>query len=160
MEAVFHGLQGIFEILFMIGIGFVLSKKGWFGPDTSAILTRLIIRIWLCPFCLSSWPTSWAGRQLRRCTYAGSGRASLLPVFLSPIRSSSAFPLTWPYSVRRACLRSCCIIWRIRRCSGSWGFITSSTTVRAAREICRYFRCRQSKRCFRLRWWPFSLAWR
>lgn len=52
MEAVFHGLQGIFEILFMIGIGFVLSKKGWFGPDTSAILTRLIMKVALPLFMI------------------------------------------------------------------------------------------------------------
>ena len=52
VEAVFHGLQGIFEILFMIGIGFVLSKKGWFGPDTSAILTRLIMKVALPLFMI------------------------------------------------------------------------------------------------------------
>ena len=27
MEGAIHGLQGIFEVLFIIGIGFVLAKK-------------------------------------------------------------------------------------------------------------------------------------
>lgn len=45
MSGVIHGLQGIFEILFMIGIGFVLAKKGWFAADTSALLTRLVMKI-------------------------------------------------------------------------------------------------------------------
>lgn len=52
MEAVFHGLQGIFAILFMIGIGFVLARNHWFSPDTSAILTRLIMKIALPLFML------------------------------------------------------------------------------------------------------------
>lgn len=45
MSGVIHGLQGIFEILFMIGIGFVLAKKGWFAADTSALLTKLVMKI-------------------------------------------------------------------------------------------------------------------
>lgn len=45
MAGMIHGLQGIFEILFMIGIGFVLAKKGWFAADTSALLTKLVMKI-------------------------------------------------------------------------------------------------------------------
>ena len=40
MEGVLHGLQGIFEVLFIISIGFILAKKGWFGPDMSAVFTK------------------------------------------------------------------------------------------------------------------------
>lgn len=36
----------------MIGIGFVLARRGWFGPDTSAILTRLIMKVALPLFML------------------------------------------------------------------------------------------------------------
>ena len=45
MEGVLHGLQGIFEVLFIISIGFILAKKGWFGPDMSAVFTRLVMKI-------------------------------------------------------------------------------------------------------------------
>ena len=45
MAGIIHGLQGIFEILFMIGIGFILAKKGWFAADTSALLTKLVMKI-------------------------------------------------------------------------------------------------------------------
>lgn len=45
MEGVLHGLQGIFEVLFIISIGFILAKKGWFGPDMSAVFTKLVMKI-------------------------------------------------------------------------------------------------------------------
>lgn len=45
MEGAIHGLQGIFEVLFIIGIGFVLAKKGWFDTASSALLTRFIMKI-------------------------------------------------------------------------------------------------------------------
>lgn len=45
MEGVLHGLQGIFEVLFIISIGFILAKKGWFGTDMSAVFTRLVMKI-------------------------------------------------------------------------------------------------------------------
>ena len=45
MAGIIHGLQGIFEILFIIGIGFILAKKGWFTSETSALLTKLVMKI-------------------------------------------------------------------------------------------------------------------
>ena len=45
MAGILHGLQGIFEILFIIGIGFILAKKGWFIADTSALLTKPVMKI-------------------------------------------------------------------------------------------------------------------
>lgn len=45
MAGMIYGLQGIFEILFIIGIGFILAKKGWFAADTSALLTKLVMKI-------------------------------------------------------------------------------------------------------------------
>ena len=45
MEGILHGLQGIFEVLFIISIGFILAKKGWFGPDMSAVFTKLVMKV-------------------------------------------------------------------------------------------------------------------
>ncbi|WP_306539858.1 AEC family transporter [Megasphaera sp.] len=40
-----HGLEGIFEVLFIIAIGVVLSKKGWFGSNMSAVFSKLVMKI-------------------------------------------------------------------------------------------------------------------
>ncbi len=45
MEGVLHGLEGIFEVLFIIAIGVVLSKKGWFGSNMSAVFSKLVMKI-------------------------------------------------------------------------------------------------------------------
>lgn len=45
MEGMIHGLQGIFEVLFMIGIGFGLTKKGWLALEMSAVFTKLVMKI-------------------------------------------------------------------------------------------------------------------
>lgn len=45
MEGVLHGLEGIFEVLFIIAIGVVLSKKRWFGSNMSAVFSKLVMKI-------------------------------------------------------------------------------------------------------------------
>jgi len=45
LEGVLHGLEGIFEVLFIIAIGVVLSKKGWFGSNMSAVFSKLVMKI-------------------------------------------------------------------------------------------------------------------
>lgn len=45
MEGVLHGLEGIFEVLFIIAIGVVLTKKGWFGSDMSAVFSKLVMKV-------------------------------------------------------------------------------------------------------------------
>ncbi|WP_307973651.1 AEC family transporter [uncultured Megasphaera sp.] len=45
MEGAIHGLQGFFEVIFIIAIGFVLCRKGWFDSNTSALLTRIVMKV-------------------------------------------------------------------------------------------------------------------
>ena len=45
MEGVLHGLEGIFEVLFIIAIGVALTKKGWFGSDMSAVFSKLVMKV-------------------------------------------------------------------------------------------------------------------
>ena len=45
MEGVLHGLEGIFEVLFIIAIGVALTKKGWFGSNMSAVFSKLVMKI-------------------------------------------------------------------------------------------------------------------
>ncbi|WP_292280459.1 AEC family transporter [Megasphaera sp.] len=40
-----HGLEGIFEVLFIIAIGVALTKKGWFGSDMSAVFSKLVMKV-------------------------------------------------------------------------------------------------------------------
>lgn len=40
MEFVLKALEGIFSIVFIIGIGFVLSRRGWFDEYSSALIDR------------------------------------------------------------------------------------------------------------------------
>lgn len=45
MDGVLHGLEGVFEIIFMIGLAFILARRHWFSVDTSMVLTKLVMNI-------------------------------------------------------------------------------------------------------------------
>lgn len=45
MEFVLKALEGIFSIVFIIGIGFVLSRRGWFDEYSSALIARLVTAV-------------------------------------------------------------------------------------------------------------------
>jgi predicted permease len=77
MAGALHGLQGIFEVLFIIAIGFILSKKGWFEAKTSALLTKLVMKIALPLYMLC---------QLER-DFTHDSLLSLAPDLLLPIVS-------------------------------------------------------------------------
>jgi predicted permease len=66
MVGVIHGLQGIFEVLFIIGIGYILSRKGWFSVDTSAILTKLVMKVALPLYMLCQIEKDFTHDSLRQ----------------------------------------------------------------------------------------------
>ena len=45
MEFVLKALEGIFSIVFIIDIGFVLSRRGWFDEYSSALIARLVTAV-------------------------------------------------------------------------------------------------------------------
>ena len=45
MEFVLKALEGIFSIVFIIGIGFVLSRRGWFDEYSRALIARLVTAV-------------------------------------------------------------------------------------------------------------------
>lgn len=45
MEGVLHGLEGIFEVLFIVMTGVILTKKGWFTPEMSGVFTKLVMKV-------------------------------------------------------------------------------------------------------------------
>lgn len=45
MEGVLHGLEGIFEVLFIVMTGVILTKKGWLNMEMSAVFTKLVMKV-------------------------------------------------------------------------------------------------------------------
>lgn len=66
MEGVLHGLEGIFEVLFIIAIGVVLSKKGWFGSNMSAVFSKLVMKISLPLYMLCQMEKDFTHDSLSR----------------------------------------------------------------------------------------------
>ena len=54
MDAILQGLSGIFEVVLMAGLGFFLSKKGWFWENAGKDLTRLTMTVALPPLMVYS----------------------------------------------------------------------------------------------------------
>ncbi len=42
---ILNGLQSVFSIMLMIGTGYFLTKKGWFGEKDSRLFSRLVVNI-------------------------------------------------------------------------------------------------------------------
>ena len=49
-----NALRSIFPVIFMIGLGFVLTKKKWFEGESSALISRLVLNIALPAFMVSN----------------------------------------------------------------------------------------------------------
>ncbi|MDY2964765.1 MAG: AEC family transporter [Megasphaera massiliensis] len=72
-----HGLEGIFEVLFIIAIGVILSKKGWFGSNMSAVFSKLVMKISLPLYMLCQMEKDFTHDSLIR----------IAPDFLLPFAS-------------------------------------------------------------------------
>lgn len=45
MSGALHALEGIFEVLFMVSIGFIMAKLGWCDSKTSGVMTKIVLKI-------------------------------------------------------------------------------------------------------------------
>lgn len=54
MEQVLQGLAGIFEVVLIAGLGFFLSRRGWFWENAGKDLTRLTMTVALPPLMVYS----------------------------------------------------------------------------------------------------------
>ena len=63
MEFVLKALEGIFSIVFIIGIGFVLSRRGWFDEYSSALIARLVTAVSLPLYMIVSISKNTSLRQ-------------------------------------------------------------------------------------------------
>ena len=173
MEGVLHGLEGIFEVLFIIAIGVALTKKGWFGSDMSAVFSKLVMKVSLPLYMLCQMEKDFTHDSLIRIApdlilpfasiflayIVGRIAAKVLHirrerqgVFVTCFFIANTIFIglrsIWPSLVRRACLRSCSIIWPIRPCFGLSAFTISLMTARAGRGICPLFSAQTIKKVF------------
>lgn len=80
--AFFNALAGIFSLLLVVGLGFLLGKLGWFAPDSRKLLPRLVTNISLPPFLA--------------CTIISSfSRATLLPMLYGALLPLLAMALLY-----------------------------------------------------------------
>jgi len=45
MEVLSNAVQGVLSIIFMIGIGYILSHKGWFDKKSAKLLSKLVVSL-------------------------------------------------------------------------------------------------------------------
>jgi malate permease and related proteins len=64
-----HALEGVICILFMVLIGYYLSRIGWFNKENSKILPRLVNYIALPPYMLWNLTSSFDKEHLENMVY-------------------------------------------------------------------------------------------
>lgn len=61
---VMNAVQGALSILFMIGVGFALSRRGWFDDKASSLIARLVSNIALPAYMVYTLTTSFSKEKL------------------------------------------------------------------------------------------------
>lgn len=61
---VLQALDGIFTIVFVVGIGYVLSKKGWFDDKSSALIAKLVTTVSLPLYMITSLTKNFTAEKL------------------------------------------------------------------------------------------------
>ena len=61
---VLQALDGIFTIVFVVAIGYVLSKKGWFDDKSSALIAKLVTTISLPLYMITSLTKNFTAEKL------------------------------------------------------------------------------------------------
>lgn len=74
---ILQALEGIFTIVFVVGIGYVLSRKGWFDEKSGALIARLVTSVSLPLYMVCSLTKNFTARRL----------AELAPDMLLPVGS-------------------------------------------------------------------------
>ncbi|MCX7786129.1 MAG: AEC family transporter [Spirochaetes bacterium] len=79
MQLVYNAIQGVLTILFMVAVGYGLSKRGWFDQRDSAFLTRLVLNLALPALMVSNFTRTFDRKTLLQI---GSGIVIPLSVIL------------------------------------------------------------------------------
>lgn len=64
-QVILQSLEGIFTITFMVVLGMVLNKKGWFDDKSSALLARLVTTISLPLYIITGFSKNFTVDSLR-----------------------------------------------------------------------------------------------
>ena len=54
-----NAVQGVLSIIFMIGIGYFISRRGWVDDKSSGLLTKLVVNIALPSYMISNLMTTY-----------------------------------------------------------------------------------------------------
>lgn len=64
LSYVLQALDGIFTIVLVVGIGYVLSKKGWFDDKSSALIAKLVTTVSLPLYMITSLTKNFTAQKL------------------------------------------------------------------------------------------------
>ncbi|MFQ3620813.1 MAG: AEC family transporter [Spirochaetales bacterium] len=109
MQLVYNAIQGVLTILFMVGVGYILARRGWLKEEDSAFLSRLVLHLALPALMLSNFTRTFnrstlllfgPGIVVPLTVILGSyGVASLLAQLLRlPLRSRGTFRALFAFS--------------------------------------------------------------
>lgn len=65
----FHAMEGIFSIIIIVAIGYILTAKGWFNDETSKIIPRLVNYVALPTFMLWNLTSTFDAEKLIGAVY-------------------------------------------------------------------------------------------
>ena len=65
LDFILRAMQSVFTIIFIVGLGYVLSKKGWFDDYSSALISRLVTTISLPLYMVTSLTKNFTAERLR-----------------------------------------------------------------------------------------------
>lgn len=65
LDFILQAMQSVFTIIFIVGLGYVLSKKGWFDDYSSALISRLVTTISLPLYMVTSLTKNFTAERLR-----------------------------------------------------------------------------------------------
>lgn len=64
-----HAFGGVFSLLLVVALGYILSSRGWFSPAARTLIPRLVNNISLPPFLACTIITSFKRDQLMHMAY-------------------------------------------------------------------------------------------
>jgi malate permease and related proteins len=85
MTILLNASQSIFSIIIMIGIGYILSGRGWFNEDTSKLFSRILVGLALPALMISNIMSTFTKESLSQ---AGIG------LLIPPISIATSFLLS------------------------------------------------------------------
>jgi malate permease and related proteins len=83
MNIVMQALAGLFSVIFIIGIGYILAKKSWFDDNSSKVLARLVTSVALPLYMITNMTKNFTREKL--LTMAPDLMVPILSVLLAYI---------------------------------------------------------------------------